>query len=70
MRCYLVQGGGRMRYAGTQADARVTRDDIVEQTGCKKKDVSIEEAEIPVAKAELIAFVNELCAKLDKDLEE
>lgn len=44
MRCYLVQGGGRKRYAGTQADARSTRDTIVEETGCKKKDVAIEQA--------------------------
>lgn len=66
MRCYLVQGGGRKRYAGTQADARSTRDMIVEETGCKKKDVAIEEAEIPVAKAELIGFINTLCAELDE----
>ncbi len=67
MRCYLVQGGGRKRYAGTQADARSTRDTIVEETGCKKKDVTIEEAEVPVAKAELIEFINGLCAETDKE---
>lgn len=67
MRCYLVQGSGRKRYAGTQADARSTRDTIVEETGCKKKDVAIEEAEIPVGKADLIQFVNELCAELDEE---
>ena len=67
MRCYLVQGGGRKRYAGTQADARVTRDAVAEETGVKKKDITIEEAEVPVAKAELLNFINELCIELDEE---
>lgn len=70
MRCYLVQGGGRKRYAGTRADARSIRDKIVEETGCEKKGVTFEEDEIPVGKADLIQFVNNLCAELDKESEE
>jgi hypothetical protein len=60
MRCYLVEGGGRKRYAGTQAEARSARDEIMDQTKVKKKDVSINEAEVPVAKNELLEFINGL----------
>lgn len=65
MRCYLVEGGGRKRYAGTQADARDTRDTIMAEAGIKKKDVSINETEVPVAKTELLEFINELCKAQD-----
>jgi len=71
MRCYLVQGGGRKRYASTNADATATRNTIVEETGAKKKDVTIEQTDIPVAKADLLEFINTLCAETDaKDAEE
>jgi len=70
MRCYLVQGGGRKRYASTNADATETRNDIVEATGVKKKEVTIEQVDIPVAKADLLEFINELCQETDaKDTE-
>lgn len=66
MRCYLVTGPGAKRYAATNADARTTRDDLVEQLGCKKKDIEIEQVEVSTGKAELLEFINELCAKADK----
>lgn len=66
MRCYLVTGPGAKRYASTNADARATRDELVLQLGCKKKDVEIEQTDIPTAKAELLEFVNGLCAGLDE----
>ena len=53
------------RYAGTNAEARATRDQLVEQFGVKKKDVSIEEAEVPTAKADLLVFINELLTEQD-----
>lgn len=65
MRCYLIEGGGRKRYAGTNADARSTRDDIMEETGVKKKDVTISDADVPDDKAGKLQFINELCAELD-----
>lgn len=65
MRVYLVEGGGRKRYAGTNADARSTRDDIMEETGVKKKEVTISEAEVPDDKPGKLQFINELCAELD-----
>ena len=66
MRCYLVTGPGAKRYASTNADARATRDELVLQLGCKKKDVEIGQTDIPTAKAELLEFVNGLCAELDE----
>jgi hypothetical protein len=67
MRCYLVTGPGAKRYAATNADARATRDALVEQLDCKKKDVEIEQTDIPVAKVDLLDFINELCTELDKE---
>lgn len=66
MRCYLVTGPGAKRYASTNADARATRDQLVEQLGVKKKDVDIEQVDVPTAKAELLEFINGLCAELDE----
>jgi len=65
MRCYLVKGPGAKRYASTNADAKTTRDELVEQLGVKKKDIEIEQTDIPVAKAELLEFINGLCAETD-----
>jgi hypothetical protein len=65
MRCYLVKGPGAKRYAATNADARTTREELVEQLGVKKKDIEIEQTDIPVAKAELLKFINGLCANPD-----
>ena len=65
MRCYLVTGPGAKRYCGTQADARAKRDALVSQLNCKKKDIEIEEVEVPVVKAELLEFINTLCAEIN-----
>jgi hypothetical protein len=67
MRCYLVTGPGAKRYAATNADARNKREELVEQLGCKKKDVEIAQVEVPTAKAELLDFINELCTELDEN---
>lgn len=68
MRYYLVQGGVCLKcYASTNADATATRNTIVEETGAKKKDVTIEQTDVPTAKAELLEFINELCAELDEE---
>jgi hypothetical protein len=66
MRCYLVTGPGAKRYGSTQADAHAKRDALVDKLGCKKKDVEIEEVEVPVSKADLLEFINGLCAEADK----
>jgi hypothetical protein len=53
------------RYAGTQADARTKRDELVEQFKVKKGQVETEETEVPMAKAELLEFINGLAAGSD-----
>lgn len=67
MRCYLVTGPGAKRYAATNADARTTREELVEQLGCKKKDIEIEQTDVPTAKAELLDFINGFCKELDEE---
>lgn len=48
------------KFAGTQADARTARQAIVDEHGVKKKDVALDEIEIPTDKAGLLGFVNNL----------
>lgn len=49
-------------YAGTNALAREAREAMVETYDVKKKDVTIEDADIPTAKADLLEFINGLLA--------
>ncbi len=53
------------RYAGTQADARTKRDEMMAQFDLKKSEVETEEVEVPLAKAELLDFINALASKAD-----
>jgi hypothetical protein len=62
MRCYLVTGPGAKRYAATSALARAARDELVDLLGCKKKEIEIEQTDVPTAKADLLKFINGLCA--------
>lgn len=71
MRCYKIKAVGKdgvvaTRYAGTNADAKDTRDQLVQKTGLKKKDVSIDQDEVPMAKADLLDFINALLVKQDR----
>ena len=70
MRCHLVSGPTTRKYAPTAALARAVREEIMVVDDCKKKDVVIEEAEIPTAKPELIEFVNALIGELTATEEE
>lgn len=68
MRAYEVVAPGPVkRYAGTSADARSTREALMAQTGAKKKDVSIDEVEIPTAKPDLLGFLNGLLEQQDPE---
>jgi hypothetical protein len=58
------------RYGSTNADSKTKRDELMEQFSVKKGLVSIEEVEIPVAKAELLEFINTLSAAADVELAE
>jgi len=53
------------RFGATQADARAKRDELMEKFGVKKSACTIEEVEIPMAKAELLEFINELASEND-----
>lgn len=48
-----------VRWAGTQADATHTRMDVMAQDGLKRKEIGIEDIEIPTKKEELLAWLNE-----------
>lgn len=70
MRCYKVSvavsgGGVAVRYASTNADSKTVRDKLAEAKSVSKKDVKIVQTDIPLAKAELLEFINDLCAKAD-----
>lgn len=66
MRCYLVTAPGITRYGSTNADAREIREKLVDKTGVKKKDITIEQVEVPADKAGLLEFINGLCEKADE----
>ena len=66
MRCYYVEAKGQsFRYCGTNALACEERKAMMARCGLRKKDITIEDAEIPVAKNELLEFVNKLAAQMD-----
>lgn len=70
MRAYqvTVKNGDKVlgtRFAGTQAESRSTRDELVTQFDVKKSAVEIEEVEIPTAKPDLLVWVNELSTRSD-----
>ena len=68
MRCYLVKAVGGKRFAGTVALSKIAHADLMEMFGVKKSAVTISDAEIPMAKAELLEFINGLCKELDSEV--
>jgi hypothetical protein len=48
------------QFAGSMAEVRTIRDTFVEELGVKKKDVDVEEVDIPTSKTELLPFLNNL----------
>lgn len=74
MRCYLVtaKDGDTViarRYAGTNALAKDTRDELVDKLEIKKKDVTVDQTEVPLAKDQLIEYLNALVTQLDLEEE-
>lgn len=59
MRCYLVTTATSKQYAGTQADVAAIKKQAMAD-GAKRGDIDVEEVEVPMAKTELIAFINGL----------
>lgn len=47
------------RWAGTQADAARVRMDVMATQGLKRKEIHIEDVDVPTKKEELIEWLNE-----------
>lgn len=62
MRCHKVtvthMGQEDVTYAGTSADAREAKRKLIEERGVKRNQVEIEQVEVPLAKADLIEWLN------------
>ncbi len=65
MHCYEVKCKFAKRIAGTNALARSTRQEMVDEHGVKKKEVEITEIDIPMAKPKLIEYINNILTALD-----
>jgi hypothetical protein len=59
MRCYLVSTVVLKKYVGTRADATATKKEWV-ANNVSKAGIKVEEVEIPLAKADLLEFINKL----------
>lgn len=46
------------RWAGTQADAARVRMDVMTTEGLKRKDIHIEDVDVPTKKEELLEWLN------------
>ena len=68
MRCYLVSCGPLTKLAGTNALARAAKAELVEKTGRRKSDATIEDHVIPYGKPNLIAYLNAIRADYEQRL--
>lgn len=64
VKCEIDDGEGdtqtAKQFAGTQAQVREIRQTFVNDYGVKKKDVEVEEVDIPTGKQDLLDFINGL----------
>ena len=58
MQAHIVVSAQSTRFAGSEAEARQLRMAMVEKTGIKKSQITIEGIEIPTNKPDLLAFLN------------
>jgi hypothetical protein len=66
MNCWKVELPGKcVRYTANEADAREFRNAIMEEYQAPKKSISIDPAEVPTTKAELIDYLNVLAGVKD-----
>lgn len=68
MRCYLVSCGPLTKLAGTNALARAAKAELVEKTGRKKSDATVEDHVIPYGKPNLITYLNATRADYEQRL--
>lgn len=64
-RGYKISGGGYIRFAGAMAGAREQKNELVEEKGVDKKEVAIDDIEIPTGKAELVPFLNDIIKEVE-----
>ncbi len=63
MRAYKISavGDGKpLGFGGSQAHAREVRDQVMARKELRKKDLQIEEVEVPTGKTDLLEFINGL----------
>ena len=71
MRCYLVTAKSNegktlaRRLSATNADARAMREDLMETFEVKKKNVEIDDHDVPTPKPALLAYLNDLLVEQD-----
>lgn len=65
MRCYTVKANGATTYVATQGDCRRLKNDLI-ASGIPKKQIEVVEVEVPLAKAELIVYLNNLVEESSK----
>lgn len=64
MRLYKIEGQGlHVRFAGSMGAAREVRQTIVNDYGVKKRDLEINEVDVPTNKDGLLRFLNTMTSK-------
>lgn len=59
MRAYLVEGNGKKKYCGTQAEVTAIKKELMGE-GLKRKDISVSEIDIPDDKQGKLDFINSI----------
>jgi hypothetical protein len=75
MRCYVVsttdgEGTTHQAFAGTSALVKEQRDQFVKALGVKKNEVVVAQIDVPLAKAELLDFMNQLLKGIIPEIKE
>lgn len=67
MRLYEIQVVRRTRFAGSQAEARALRAEMLaaEDLGPRSPGGTISEVDVPITKQDLLRFLNELARRAD-----
>lgn len=67
-RAYKVSGGGYIRFAANQTEARSKKAELAEELGIKKNEVEFDEIEVPTGKADLIPFINSVIEEVETNM--
>lgn len=62
MRAYLVKGADTKKYCGTQAQVSATKKELM-ASGLKRKDINVNDVEIPDDKQGKLDFINSLLVR-------